>query len=718
MLAARDLPGALEACRRAVAGPGADPEAWFIKGTVELALQRPLEAAESAHAALALAPADPRFWTLAGNAEQDAGRPEGARDAYARATTLAPGWAPGWHRLGTAAFELGEAAAAEAAFERAVACDPGHLRAWNNLGHARLERGRLDEAQQALRQALAVQPDYALAFYNLARVARARGDTAEALQLANLAERLEPELVDASLLAIEMLRRQGDLAGGKARLEALLSATPNHVGARNQLGELLWEAGFAREGREQYRLARSVRPASLRAALGSRLLLPPIYPSVTDLEAWRGGYVAGLAALQGEVDAFAHESRDTLGRDAQWSNFYLAYQGRDDVAPQRGYGEFIANVLRQRFPERYRELAPRSRRARPRVGFFSHFFFNCTAGRYFKSWITNLDRDRFEVFAYYTNDWIADDTREIALSSDTFRHCTGMPLHELARVVAEDELDVLIYPELGMHAATFALASMRLAPVQACAWGHPVTSGHGNIDYFLTAGAMEPVGAQAHYTERLHHLPGLGTRYAAPIAGVGSTPAGLPADRTLYLVPQSLFKIHPDNDALLAGVLAADTDGHLVMFEARQPAVTDAFRARLARAFDLSHAALGERVTFLPYMPHDAFLRVNAACHVMLDTLHWSGGNTSLDALAAGLPVVTAPGEFMRGRQSAAMLRMLGVPELAVAPADYVATAVGLGRDAQAREALRRRILDSRGELFDRPEPIAALQDFLAAVVP
>ncbi len=718
MLAARDLPGALEACRRAVAAPGADPEAWFIKGTVELALQRPLEAGESAREALALVPHDPRFWTLAGNAEQDAGRPERAREAYARATTLAPGWALGWHRLGTASFELGEAAEAERAFERAVACDPGHLRAWNNLGHARLERGRLDEAQQALRQALALQPDYALAFYNLARVARARGDAAQALQLATLAERLEPELVDASLLGVEMLRRQGDLAGAKARLEAVLSAKPNHVGARNQLGELLWEAGFAREGREQYRLALGVRPASLRAALGSRLLLPSVYASAADLEAWRGEYTAGLEALHGEAGAFASESRDHLGRDAQWSNFYLAYQGRDDVAPQRRYGDFIAGVLRKRFPERYREIAPRPGRARPRIGFFSHFFFNCTAGRYFKSWITSLDRSRFEVFTYYTNEWIGDDTREVAAASHTFRHCTGMPLHELARAVADDALDVLVYPELGMHAATFALASMRLAPVQACAWGHPVTSGHGNIDYFLTAGAMEPPGAAAHYTERLHRLPGLGTRYAVPVVGAGATPAGLPGERTLYLVPQSLFKIHPDNDALLAGVLAADPAGHLVMFEARQPAVTEAFRARVAGALDLPVAALGERVTFLPYMPHEAFLRVNAACHVMLDTLHWSGGNTSLDALAAGLPVVTSPGEFMRGRQSAAMLQLLGVPELAVAPGDYVATAVGLGRDAAAREALRRRIREACGELFDCSEPIAALHDFLESVVP
>ena len=121
-------------------------------------------------------------------------------------------------------------------------------------------------------------------------------------------------------------------------------------------------------------------------------------------------------------------------------------------------------------------------------------------------------------------------------------------------------------------------------------------------------------------------------------------------------------------------------------------------------------------MTLLPYMPHEKFLRVNSACDVMLDTLHWSGGNTSLDALAAGLPVVTAPGRFMRGRQSAAMLAMLGVEELVVAREGFVARAVEVASDRGLRESLSRRIREARGALFDRTEPVAALHAFLETV--
>ena len=116
-------------------------------------------------------------------------------------------------------------------------------------------------------------------------------------------------------------------------------------------------------------------------------------------------------------------------------------------------------------------------------------------------------------------------------------------------------------------------------------------------------------------------------------------------------------------------------------------------------------------------MSHGAYLRLNQLCDVMLDTVHWSGGNTSLDALAGGLPVITLPGELMRGRQSMGMLRMLDVPELVATDADdYVCRAVEVAREPERRAAISRTILGNLDRLFDRDEPLRAFNDFLAGV--
>ena len=123
---------------------------------------------------------------------------------------------------------------------------------------------------------------------------------------------------------------------------------------------------------------------------------------------------------------------------------------------------------------------------------------------------------------------------------------------------------------------------------------------------------------------------------------------------------------------------------------------------------------MDERLIVLPAVPHDDYLRVNLACDAMLDTLHWSGGNTTLDALACALPVVTLPGAFMRGRQSAAMLRIVGAAALIAADGDgYRAIASRIIDDRAWRLAQAATIRDGLGALFDRPEPVRALASLL-----
>jgi predicted O-linked N-acetylglucosamine transferase (SPINDLY family) len=124
--------------------------------------------------------------------------------------------------------------------------------------------------------------------------------------------------------------------------------------------------------------------------------------------------------------------------------------------------------------------------------------------------------------------------------------------------------------------------------------------------------------------------------------------------------------------------------------------------------------ALDERVRFLDFVPHRNTSASTGRATVMLDTLHWSGGNTSLDALACGLPVVTLPGALIARAPKRCMLRQVGVPELvARSSADYVDIAVRLGHSRDERRSLSERILLGREALFERREPVRAFADFL-----
>jgi CRISPR-associated protein Csy1 len=651
----------------------------------------------------------------AGIRAHDEGRLEEAQGLLEGAVAIEPRAAAAHAALGQVRMDRRDYAGALAAFEHAAALQPS-ARAWNNAGIALLALERRDEAGHAFQRALALEPRYALAHLNLARL-NAPADPQRAFAHAQAATQADPANADAWLLLGDLRRRRNDVDNALRAINLAIERAPQRPGGWTARASLLAEADRTEAARDEFAAASRRFPGDLRAALGATLTLPRVYSSLEHLEESRARYASGLDALHESADRFRFADAETALVESRWTNFYLAYQGRDDRALQQRYGAFQRRVLERAAPEFFAPLAPRPARGRRvRVGFLSHYFYNCVVGRYFASWVTRLDAARFETFAYYTNPWVAEDTRAIERAVHAFRHVAARPLAAIARQVLADQLDVLVYPEVGMHPDIAAFAAMRLAPVQCMAWGHPTTSGSPEMDWYLSCASMEPAAGAAHYSERLALLPGLGTHYRMPQLQGAATRAefGLPEGRTLYLAPQSLFKMHPDNDALIAAVLGADADGTAVMFEATHAQSTAAFRARLDAAL-AGRGVAPERVVLLkPDLQHAAYLRLNAACDVMLDSVHWSGGNTSIDALAAGLPVVTLPGGLMRGRQSAAMLRAIGLDDLVAGDAGaYVEKAVALGRDAASRRDATRRILAGRDALFGRDEPIRALEDFL-----
>jgi predicted O-linked N-acetylglucosamine transferase (SPINDLY family) len=284
------------------------------------------------------------------------------------------------------------------------------------------------------------------------------------------------------------------------------------------------------------------------------------------------------------------------------------------------------------------------------------------------------------------------------------------------QAIAGLELDALIYGDIGMEPLTYYLAFARLAPVQAHLQGHPVTPGIPNLDYFLTSALQEPADCADHYRET--PVPFAGTLFCyEPVPTVPpATRAefGLPAQGALYVCPQTLFKFHPDFDAVLRTILEADPDGWLVLLEDRLPARTRQLTDRLA-------ASLGgrrDRVLWVPRMAKQRYFQLIGLAAAVLDTTCFSGANTTLQALGLGVPVVTLPGEFVRGRMTLGWLREGGLMEMcATDAADYARIAARLGRDPVWRQALVDRIRAAAPLLFDRHEVVAEIQDFLTRAV-
>jgi predicted O-linked N-acetylglucosamine transferase (SPINDLY family) len=148
------------------------------------------------------------------------------------------------------------------------------------------------------------------------------------------------------------------------------------------------------------------------------------------------------------------------------------------------------------------------------------------------------------------------------------------------------------------------------------------------------------------------------------------------------------------------------------------PAITASMKERLERTFAAAGLRADYHCVFLNRLSQSKFVAAAGLSDVFLDSIGWSGCNSALECLTQALPIVTFEGATMRGRHSAAILRMIGVEDtIATTVDDYVAIATRLGKDAQFRRAISSRMAENRHKIYRDRAPVAALEDFLEKAV-
>jgi predicted O-linked N-acetylglucosamine transferase (SPINDLY family) len=353
---------------------------------------------------------------------------------------------------------------------------------------------------------------------------------------------------------------------------------------------------------------------------------------------------------------------------------------------------------------------------RIRLGLISRFFRQHTIGRLNMGLVEQFDRDAFEVTVLSVGDRQDDVATYMRERADRF--VTLPPRLDVARgLIADQKLDLLYYADIGMDPVTYSLAFSRLAPVQCVTWGHPVTTGIPTIDHFISSESLESPGSEAQYTENLVRLKSLAVYYHRPTLSTPKTRAdfGLDEDATLYGCLQMLWKFHPDFDPLIGEILRRDPRGQVLIVAG----LTQQWDDQLMNRFRRTIGDVAGRIRFLPRQKYDDFLALTSLCDMMLDPPHFGGGNTTYEALAFGVPVITIPSNFLRGRISKALYDQMGMTDfVAESTQHYIDLAAHLGLNRDARREAKQKILDTCGVLFENTAGVRELERFFKSVIP
>ena len=448
------------------------------------------------------------------------------------------------------------------------------------------------------------------------------------------------------------------------------------------------------------------------------LALPIVYEGSEQIREWRTRFIDGLRRLTSEI-SLADPDLASARADIH-PNFYLGYQGFNDMALQRDYGQLVSRIMAASYPAwaQVRPVTPIEANGRMRIGYI--FAGHTGIDPVFLAWMTGHDPARFEMFCYQVGGTVDPSSHELETVAANFHHLPE-DLEVISHSVVESRLHVLVYLYIGMGALWTQLAGLRLAPVQCATWGHPMTTGLPTIDYFISNEMMEPQDAEAHYSEKLVRLPGIGACPSPPfLPPLVKTRAdfGLPDDAVIYISPQSPAKYLPQYDGVYPAIASRVPNALIILIEPRADGVGRVLRRRLQEAF--AHAGLDSDtfVRFLPNQEYEDYLDLMRLSDVFLDTFAWSGGLTTIDAIRCAIPVVTHPGELMRGRQSAGILRHMGVGDTIATTIDhYVEIAVRLGLDAEWRRVISEALRERQDRVFDDGSWRPALEGFYSRAV-
>ncbi len=652
-------------------------EAWISLGHVSLKLNESNEAIRAYQRALDICPNHIAAYSLAGCVKNK----NRAEELYLLSIKLNSNFALAYFDLGCLYTSHKEWGRAKEQFKKAINVDCNFYKAYNNLGVVNIELGNNKKAVTAFEKAIDIKPGFQDPYLHLGRL-WLNTDYTKSIKYYKHA------------LLINSCKDDDCFCYGYA-----LEAVNDTKSARNQ-----------------FSAAYELNNSNLRALWSKNLCLPIIYDNDDEIIYWRSVWSKGIKRLRAEIEEIKWESAEhALQFISYTTNFHLHYQGYNDRKLQSAYGEMLNYIGAMACPEN-RKLAEDkiTTLSKIKVAFvIPHSSTRHTIYKLFKGWVEKINRKLFEVHGIIPVDCNTAEKESIEMIFDQSHFIGNEKIVNQINKIKSFTFDVIIYTDIGMIYAVQPLASLRLAPVQCATWGHPVTSGLETIDYFISSKLMEPQNAEEHYTEKLIELSNLSINYNCE---VNIEPSKI--TENIFFCSQSIYKILPEFDCIIAQIAIQLRDAKFLFLNHPAKEITNKFKSRIRNNFKKFGLNSEEFCVFLPRCEEKEFLNIINNTKIIIDTIHWSGGNTSLEAISCGKPVITLPGDMMRSRHTFAMLKLLSLEELiAKDQRQLIKIAIRLATDDSKYDQIVCKLNKNKKLLFNDMTPVLELEKFMENAV-
>ncbi|NQV82055.1 MAG: tetratricopeptide repeat protein [Alphaproteobacteria bacterium] len=670
-----------------------DPEISFTLGVWCLNGGRAIEALRHFQNSASLAPGVPEVFINLATAAGRLRRHVDALDAATRAVALASRSDIAQGAMGNALLALGRPVEAEAAYLEAHKLVPSSVTWMLNLGHCLMTLDNNLGARSWFERALKTQPDSNVALNGLALCDQAAGNHSGAIKTFDRAIAHDEGYAEAwgnIAVSLQCVGRHHDALAAAQRSIELEPGSPS---ALLNLGHILQALGRHDEATQAYDDALKIEP------------------NLPGVRAYLLHSRRHVCQWDGDADLVDAVVKD-VAQGAQVPPFALAGTNATPqtrlVAAKRSAAAHKTAVLTGG------KSNISSRGKKPlRIGFVSPDFRTHSLAMSFSSVLRARDDPDFEWIGYSIAGGAADAlTSEFHLSFDRMVDLGPRSTEEAVSQIRSDGIDVLVDLAGHTRGSRLDIFAHRPAAVQVHYLGYGSTVGADYIPWLITDRVHTPPTLAPHCSEALVYLPNT-FMAAAGLDLPRETPdriaESLPADGIVFACFNATYKLEPESFASWMRILAK-IPGSVLWLRG----TSDSVMARLRHTAEVQGVA-ADRLIFAERKDRASHLTRHRLADICLDSFNHAGGVTTIDALLAGVPVITIAGSSQSARTGASILSALGMPTLVQEGIDgYEKLAAGLATDPlwleETKDSVRQQVAVS--PLFD---PAALARDLNAA---
>ena len=588
----------------------------------------------------------------------------------------------------------------------------------SNLGNVLSELKRHEEALEHHDKAIKLKPDYAEAWSNAGITFSMIGLFDKALICYDNALGIDSRFVEAlyhKSNTFIALRRFGEAI---ACLDGALEVEPNYAKAFSNKGIIYLELMHYNEAVSQFDNALKLKPKDATNFSNKGITLIRLKQYQEAISSFQRSIELdrNIDLIQGDL---AH-AKMFIGEWKDLDQILVELAQKISInkmasSPFTLLSLFDSPQLQQQCAQNYAAtnavkinplgpISKQSNQRKIRIGYYSADFRDHPVAYLMAEFFELHDKDKFEIYAFAlgpkNNSQI---TQRLRGAFSEFVEVYDQSDLNIAMLSRQIGIDIAV--DLGGHTqgARPKIFSYRAAPIQVNYLGFPGTLGTEHIDYIIADRIVINEKNRNFFDEKVAYLPGTylldDSNRLASDKKFKRSDFDLPENKIVFCCFNGGYKINSGTASCWANILGR-VENSILWLSEENPIFRNNFVSEMAKM-----GIESKRIVFAGRLDSigDHLARCSLA-DLFLDTSPYNAHTTAVDALKAGVPVITKLGETFQARVAASLLHAIEMPELIVnTQNEYEDMAVDIATNPEKLAAIKDKLSKNRYNtaLFD-----------------